>query len=147
MAKPVQDLDDFKLTVRVRDLFKQISASIATAPTEQKQALLSLLEDWQHGHQRGNSRKACTLDVDYAADGRAYKGLIKNVSVQGLFIETTEQLSPGQTITLSFSIPNHPKSLKAKATVVWTCADGIGVQFELPSKYLEEFWKAKIETM
>ena len=147
MGKPVQHLDDFKLTNRVRDLFKQISMSIATAPLEQKQELLSLLEDWQHGHQRGNARKPCSLDVDYATDDRAFRGSIKNVSVQGLFIETKEQLSPGQTITLSFSLPNHYKSFKAAAKVVWNCENGIGVQFELPSKYLEEFWKAKIEAL
>jgi Tfp pilus assembly protein PilZ len=147
MTKPVQHLEDFKLTNRVKGLLKEISVSIDTAPLEQKQALISLLEDWQHGHQRRHSRKACSLNIDYASDGYAFKGSIKNVGVEGLFIETTEKLSPGQTITLSFSLPNHPKPLKTAAKVVWHCANGVGVQFKLPNKYVEEFWKAKIEAL
>ena len=147
MAKPVKHLDDFKLTNKVKTLIKQISMSVDTAPLEQKKELIEILEDWQYGHKRGCSRKPCSVDVDYARDGRAFKGSIKNVSVNGLFIETSEQFSPGQTITLTFSLPNHSKPFKTKAQVIWHSANGVGVQFKMPNKYLEEFWKAKIQAL
>jgi len=147
VTTPVQHIDETRLTNRVKDILTQISASIESAPGKQKQALLAILEDWQHGHRRGCPRKSCSVDVDYATDGRAFKRSIKNVSVNGLFIETSEQFSPGQTMTLTFSLPNHPKPLKTAAKVVWHCANGVGVQFKLPNKYLEEFWKAKIEAL
>ena len=106
MEKPVQHLDDFKLTNRVKDLMNQISMSIDTAPLEQKQELLSLLEDWQYGHKRGGARKPCSVDVDYATDGRAFKGSIKNVSVNGLFIETSFLLL--LIPTLGIGLPTVP---------------------------------------
>jgi hypothetical protein len=147
MAKPIQHLDDFKLTKRVKALIKQIFVSVKTAPLEQQKELIEILEDWQYGHRRGGIRKLCSIDVDYAKEGRAFKGSIKNVSFNGLFIETSEQFSIGQTITLTFSLPNHSKPFKTKAQVVWHSANGVGVQFKMPNKYLEEFWTCKIQAL
>lgn len=147
MKTPVQDISETRLTNRLKAVLKQIATAVDDAPEGQKQQLLELLQDWQYGHKRGVPRKPCSLDVDYATGDRAAKGAVKNVSVNGLFIETSEPLSPGQEITLTFSLPSHAKPLKTTGKVVWRKANGVGVKFSLPNKYLEEFWKAKINAL
>jgi Tfp pilus assembly protein PilZ len=144
---PVEQISEIRVANRLKGILEEIASSIDNASHEQKEQLLVVLEDWHYGHKRGHPRKTCSLNVDYAAGDRAFKGEIKNVSVNGLFIETSEQFSPGQKITLTFSLPNHTKPLKTTGEVVWNGTKGVGVQFNLPNKYLEEFWKAKIETL
>lgn len=147
MTSTVREIAEVKIDSRLEAVLNRISESIEGASKEQKQALLSILEDWQHGHKRSHPRKSCSVPVDYAADGRAFRGSIKNVSVNGLFIETRQKFDPGEKITLTFSLPNQSKPLKTQGKVIWNNAEGVGVQFNLPNKYLEEFWKARIEAL
>ena len=147
MKQAVQKIEEIRLNSRLKDALEQLSVSVANATEEQKRTLLEILEDWQHGHRREHSRKSCSVYVDFATEGSAFSGAIKNLSMNGLFIETSEQFLPGQIITLTFSLPNHPKPFKTNAKVVRQSARGVGVQFKLPSKYLEELLKAKIEAL
>jgi hypothetical protein len=46
-------------------------------------------------HPRASVRQAVTLRVDYAtADGRVWLGLIRNLSLQGMFIHARQRLTP-----------------------------------------------------
>jgi len=141
----VRQIEDIKLTRRLKKRLRQIAEAVDNVPEGEKQQLLAMLKEWQYGNKRVHPRKSCSVPVDYSADGRAFKGSIKNVSVNGLFIETRQQFVPGETITLTFTLPNYFKPLKTQATVVWNSPEGVGVEFNLPNKYLEEFWKAKID--
>lgn len=147
MTTTVSHLEDIKLTQRLKKRLRQIADAAADVPESERRQLLAILEEWEHENKRVHPRKSCSVPVDYAAEGRAFKGSIKNVSVNGLFIETRQNFVPGETITLTFSLPNYPKPLKTHAKVVWNSPQGVGVEFNLPNKYLEEFWKAKIETL
>ena len=143
----VRHLEDIKLTQQLKKRLREIVDTVDNLPEGEKRQLFEMLKEWQYGNKRVHPRKSCSVPVDYAAEGRAFKGSIKNVSVNGLFIETRQKFVPGETITLTFSLPNYSKPLKTHAKVVWCSPQGVGVEFNLPNKYLEEFWKAKIETL
>jgi PilZ domain-containing protein len=65
-------------------------------------------------------RRAVTLRVDYVtADGRVWLGLIRNLSLQGMFIDNAlrhvaREVSPGNLITVAFVLPSgRPCKLRA----------------------------------
>ena len=98
MTTTVRHLEDIKLTQRLKKRLRQIADAADDVPEGERRQLLAILEEWEHGNKRVHPRKSCSVPVDYAADGRAFHGSIKNVSVNGLFIETCQQFSPAKPL-------------------------------------------------
>src|SRR5882724_10171075 len=79
-------------------------------------------------------RRAVTLRVDYAtAQGRAWLGLVRNLSVQGMYIDSAlrhvaHELAPGDLLTVAFVLPSG-RPCKLLALVVHCDRQGCGVQF------------------
>ena len=79
-------------------------------------------------------RRAVTLRVDYAtAQGRAWLGLVRNLSVQGMYIDSAlrhvaHELAPGDLLTVAFVLPSG-RPCKLLAVVVHCDRQGCGVQF------------------
>ena len=67
-----------------------------------------------HGswHPRACLRRAVTLRVDYAtADGRGWLGMVRNLSVQGMYIDSAlrhvaHEVAPGNLLTVAFVLPS-----------------------------------------
>ena len=85
-------------------------------------------------HPRACVRRPVTLRVDYAtADGRAWLGLVRNLSLQGMYIDSAlrhvaHEVAPGNRLTVTFAFPSgRPCTLRAM--VVHCDRDGCGVQF------------------
>lgn len=77
-------------------------------------------------------RKAETMgrtEVIFAVDKRFCKGLASTIHAHGLYIETMERFSPGETITLSFEHKKNARHIKTSGTVVRVDGDGIEVAF------------------
>ena len=85
----------------------------------------------QMKNQRKYPRKSCSENTFFATQTMVFEGLIKNISAQGVFIESLLALPVGQIITVA--IPsNHQhrgKDSKIEGMVVWTNEDGFGVEF------------------
>jgi hypothetical protein len=89
-----------------------------------------------HGlwHPRACVRRAVTLRVDYAtADGRGWLGLIRNLSVQGMFIDSAlrhvvHEVAPGNLLTVAFVLPSG-RACKLRAIVIHCDRRGCGVAF------------------
>ena len=80
-------------------------------------------------------RRAVTLRVDYAtADGRGWLGMVRNLSVQGMYIDSAlrhvaHEVAPGNLLTVAFVLPSgQPCTLRAM--VVHGDRQGCGVQFQ-----------------
>ena len=78
--------------------------------------------------QRKHSRKRYSRSLLFAAHNKILKGLAKNISPSGVFIETYHQLEVGQTITLVMPLKGH-KTARIKGEVIWSGPDGFGVNF------------------
>jgi hypothetical protein len=76
-------------------------------------------------------RKSCSENTFFATQTMVFEGLIKNISAQGVFIESLLSLPVGQIITVAIPSNHHHRSkeLKIEGMVVWTDEDGFGVEF------------------
>jgi hypothetical protein len=85
-------------------------------------------------HRRACVRWVVTLRVDYVtADGRAWLGLVRNLSLQGMYIDSAlrhvaHEVAPGNLLTVAFGLPSG-RPCKLRAIVIHDDRHGCGVQF------------------
>jgi len=84
---------------------------------------LKIVED-----QRKHRRKPYSKPIVYSTKNHLIKGITKDISPAGVFIETDETLHAGQIISLAVPLKNA-KTAKIKGQVVWSNRDGFGVKF------------------
>jgi hypothetical protein len=100
-------------------------------------------------------RHAVALRVDYAtADGRVWLGLVRNLSLQGMFIDSAlrhvaHEVATGELLTVAFALPSG-QACKLRAVVVHGNRHGCGVQFRevLPQSFehLASYWSSLEES-
>ena len=129
MMDSVQQPKDVATTLRLMDLIDNMSE-------DQRQALLSMLEDWQFTKRRKHPRKSWLAPVDYTVEGRAFKDFIRNISAGGVFIETRTAFSVGQEISMSFSSTGFEEPIKIGGKIFWANMLGIGVRFSTENQAL-----------
>lgn len=76
---------------------------------------------------RGNQRVDVALEVEIEHGGRSWSCTSKNVSLGGVFVETTELAPFGATVTIVIPLPGL--RARVEAFVRWTSAEGMGLQF------------------
>lgn len=117
-----------------------------------KDALLQRLRPFQHPDFRWireYPRLSCYLMVDFAADGRAYRSCIRDISASGVFIETTDSFEPGQELSLCFSLSESEEMLpfKIHGQVTRIYSDGIGVRYEDVTNYQRDIISALLDKL
>ena len=139
MTEPDRQADRSSLTSRLQNLFRDISEYLKSAPDNEKRRLLAFLEDWRKQQERrGHRRKPCSIRVTCSTRNFLSRDTIKDISVGGLFLETSESLSVGDKITLMFLRPDSKEQIDVAGQVTWTPLRGVGVQFtSAPRKELE----------
>ena len=92
-------------------------------------------------------RLSCYLTVDFATGGRAYRSCIRDISANGVFIETGDQFETGQDIALCFTLTESDESLpfKVKGKVTRLYPDGIGVRYVNMTAYQRDILNALLE--
>jgi hypothetical protein len=94
-------------------------------------------------------RRAVALRVDYAtAQGKAWLGMVRNLSMQGMYIDSAlrhvaHEVAPGDLLTVAVVLPSG-RPCKLRAVVVHCDRRGCGVQFrtEHPQAlaHLASYW-------
>jgi uncharacterized protein (TIGR02266 family) len=59
------------------------------------------------------------LEVEIVAEGRRQVGHSRNISLGGLFVETTESLPVQTTIQVRFRVPTQPEPIDVTGEVRW----------------------------
>lgn len=92
-------------------------------------------------------RLPCYLLVDFAAKGKVYRSLIRDISASGVFIETSETFEKGQEVALCFTLAESNETLpfKIKGRVSRVFPDGIGVHYEDITNYQREIINALLK--
>ena len=108
-----------------------------------KDSLLHCLRKYTHPDLRWvreYPRLDCFILVDFAAAGKAYRGMIRDISAGGVYIETSENLDRGQNVALCFTLDQANASLpfKIAGRVTRLFKNGIGVQYENITHYQQE---------
>ncbi len=108
---------------RLYELIKNMSK-------EEQRALLDELEERLFKKTRKHERKPFLSTLDYSTESGSYRDFVKDISVEGVFIETNIPFSVGEGISMTFLLPEHEKKIKIHGEIVRIDEQGIGVQFK-----------------
>ena len=92
--------------------------------------------------QRKSARYAVDLDIQVVYDGQTLMGKAENMSIGGMFMNTTAALPFGARLALKFAIPTLKEPIQANGQIRWidnhasTSKEdgepsiGVGIQFD-----------------
>ena len=92
-------------------------------------------------------RVPCNLSLDLAADGRAINCFAMDISAGGMFVESCEPFTMGQSVSICFSLTDDQIPLKVKGRVVRLEHGGIGIKYESLTSYQIEIMKDLINRL
>lgn len=76
---------------------------------------------------RDTIRKRCNLVIDLA---QRYMGIIRDISTNGLYVETINSFELGEPVPLSFPhFTEYPRKFRLYGKVVRITKKGVGIQF------------------
>lgn len=79
---------------------------------------------------RKHPRKSIELPVAFRlGDGPCVEAICRDLSLGGMFIETTSPAPFGATIEVQLSLPGLKQPTSIASIVRWTTPEGMGVQF------------------
>lgn len=98
---------------------------------------------------RIHDRASIRLPVTFSCNEISYTGVIRDISLGGMFVATLMLLSPGSEVDLEFALPGSDEALHIHAQVCWireyspvgNAHPGMGFRFVDP----EEAVRAKID--
>jgi len=99
-------------------------------------------QERQHSKPRKHDRKDFFMIVDYSVNDQYYRDFIQDISESGVFIKTSQSLSVGQKIQMTFMSPDYQKPFKIKGEIVRIRTDGVGVKFIIESQVQESALKS-----
>ena len=114
--------------MKSNDIKKQLIEMIKKMPEESAWDLLNTLSG-EAIDQRAFPRIKSAITTEFKTQDRVRCGLIKDICAGGVFIETREQATVGNEITLVFTPENGSEAVKITGTVVRAAAGGIAVKF------------------
>jgi uncharacterized protein (TIGR02266 family) len=75
------------------------------------------------------------LDVEVVADGKTHTSRTVNISLGGLFLDSSIPFELGATVQLRFQLPTQPEAVEVAGDVRWVVKrdgnrQGIGIRFQ-----------------
>lgn len=116
----------------------RLSELIEKMDDDQLACLLEAAEGLFGKKKRIHERVECLITADCVYQNRAVNHFVKDISLGGVFIETSESFSEGEEITMTLSFSHHLKPFKITGIIVRSTPNGIGVQFKTMSQVQQE---------
>jgi len=116
-------MDDIQVKARLIELINEM-------PVDQQRDLIKLLE-WGRRDQRKHVRKSCKRPAVLTVHENRYKGVAKNISEEGMFIETPAKVTIGQEVSLVFPLFSFEDPVTITGKVVRAEPLGIAVKFDV----------------
>jgi hypothetical protein len=107
-----------------------LSQFLENLSIDDQRMLSKLLNTWEERDQRRNPRMPCTIITEYVVNQEEHKGVMRNISLDGAFIEARHELEVNQQIAQSFFFPNFEIPIRSNSKIVWVASKGFGVRFE-----------------
>jgi Tfp pilus assembly protein PilZ len=121
---PLKEINISAVTARIIEI-------VLAMPIDERRTLLKYLEEEHISGRRKYPRRTYFMEVSFATPDRVINGYIKNISSDGMFVETREPFSVGQHITLTFKLPNSVEHIKVNGEIVRVSSRGFGVKFRM----------------
>jgi Tfp pilus assembly protein PilZ len=122
----------------------QLHKFIEKMSKEDQLALLGELEVRLSKKKRKHERKPFPSTLDYSTESGVYRDFVKDISIEGVFIETRTPFSVGEALSMTFLLPEHKKRIKIQGEIVRIDENGIGVQFKI-SQVQKEIMKSFVD--
>ena len=97
---------------------------------DDQRVLSRLLNSWEKRDQRTHPRTPCRIITEYIVADQNCKGIIRNISQDGAFIESRHELAVNQHIAQSFFFPNFEIPIRSNSKIAWVASKGFGVRFD-----------------
>ena len=126
MSRKDSPLVDDTVTIRLIKMILDLSKAQRLKLLQQieEMAVIASLKD-----QRGHMRKSLATTISFSAAKRFYSGISRDISNNGMFIQTKGDFMVGQVIDLSMPFANQNKPIQSQASIVRVSSGGIGVEF------------------
>ena len=111
------------------DVFERLQDIISSMPESKQRKLLKALQDDTPKERRKFPRKSVLISADYSKSRQMFNDFIKNISGNGIFIETKRSFEVGEEMTISFKLPDVKLPIKVRGKVARLTPEGIGVTF------------------
>jgi len=119
----------FKLIIDMSDEEKiQFLEKLREVPFEEE-PIKTINLDENESFMREDSRKNCLVEVKCKVGETSTTGYIINISLHGVFIESSDRFPVGQRIGMAFNLPNASNTLTLKGQVNRSDLKGMGVFF------------------
>jgi len=120
----------FKLIVEMSEdqqliLLEQLGQPVEYEPPERTVSL-----EGNEPSMRENPRKSCLINANYRIKGTSFRSYILDISIGGVFIETSDRFPVGESIILNFNLPERPQGVAVPGRIAWSGPQGFGVKFE-----------------
>jgi hypothetical protein len=99
---------------------------------------------------RVRKRLPCSVQVT----GRRHTGMVLNVSPRGLFVQTSAEADPGETVDVDLRTPTHRQPIPVQGRVIWrrtvpqrlrnVTKGGLGVRIENASESYYQYLSSVI---
>ena len=93
---------------------------------------------------REHPRKPCLINANYKIHDHTYKSYILDISIGGVFIESSAKFPVGKDVLLKFSLLNQQQPFTFSGKIAWSTSKGFGVKFENISVHQSEILKSFI---
>jgi Tfp pilus assembly protein PilZ len=120
----------FKLVIEMSEdqqliLLEQMGHPLESEPPERTVSL-----EGTEPSMRENPRKPCLINANYQIRGSQFRSYILDISIGGVFVETSDRLKVGETIILNFTLPDATQPFSVSGKIAWSGPQGFGVKFD-----------------
>jgi Tfp pilus assembly protein PilZ len=124
-------MDPSEMRLQDPTITHQLFQLITEMSEDEKRTLLRLLKrgGLKSKCRRQHFRKSLHLPVRYTNKAGLSNGVIRDISLGGVFMLSRGTFSPGQNLSLGFSLANFKKTVWIACDVMRVTPDGIGVRF------------------
>ncbi len=105
---------------------------IQKMPEDEQQVLLTDLKT--RSTRRGKTRHIVFNEVAFSVRGQEYKAIMQDISITGLFLETSDTFPIGTTISMVIPFSNSENKITTEGEVVRIADHGIGIRFNKTTK-------------
>lgn len=145
-TKTDQHTAEEPLTGREGFLAEKICLQVKELPENLQNELLNTIRAWQYGKNREFQRRNVNLEIDVLIDSHVIQTNMKDISANGVLLQTREHIELDKTVRMVFSIPGTEKPFKLEGRVVRSTESGIAVKFNEVSPYFtsilnEAIWR------
>jgi S-adenosylmethionine synthetase len=112
----------------VSSIDERLGALLSRMESSQKLKLLAYAETLIKERRRAK-RKKHVAEVTFADDTRFGIGIIRNISLFGLYMEAEGELEAGRKVTLSFPHPTQGRQIKVTGSIIRKDKHGFAIRF------------------